>query len=66
MDEIIKNIRDFVEFEAETSEVYPWAMDKEKVLSKVKEIANICESDTSDDIYFAIDKICGINPQLIV
>lgn len=42
---------------------YPWAMSSENIMAHAKRIENECRGCT-DGLYGAIEKICGINPEL--
>lgn len=67
-----QKIIDFIQFEDETSEIWPWAISAEKLiqdgeaLQKIAEITQFDESGQydTDDLYSAINQVAGINPAL--
>ncbi len=60
------SIMNFVNFENETSIIYPWAISAEDIITKhIDEIEKECNGNNDTDIiYEAIDKICGTNPKI--
>ena len=68
----IKAIIDFINFEDETSLIWPWAVPAEDLLQNKATLLNIAEAvyfdesgccDT-DELYDAIGQMVGINPAL--
>lgn len=61
-----KALKDFISFEFETSKIYPWAISPDNIMNHINEIYKECGgNEDTDDLYFAIDKVCGVNPALI-
>lgn len=63
---------DFINFEDETSQIWPWAMTAEELLQNEEALQKIVkavehdgtgECDT-DELYDAISRIAGVNPIL--
>lgn len=55
----------FIKYEAETAEIYPWKTPLLQMIDVVPKIArkirqNCSDTYTTDDIYDAVDEICGI------
>ena len=65
-------IIDFVRFEAETSNIWPWALSadeiiqNEELLGEVERIVEFDQEDKcdTDALYSALDRLSGINPTL--
>lgn len=65
-------IIDFVRFEAETSNIWPWALSadeiiqNEELLGEVERIVEFDQEDKcdTDALYSALDRLAGINPTL--
>lgn len=64
-------IIDYIQFEDETSEIWPWAVSAEELLQSdlrgVEKIVHFENGDhfDTDELYFAINHIFGINPILL-
>lgn len=63
---IKKQIKHLVEFESETSVVYPWGMSAEEIMNHLDEIAEKCNGYGSDDVFDAITDVCGANVDLLI
>lgn len=69
----LENIVDYVNFEAETSIIWPWAIPAEELLQRREELLAVAETihldadgccDT-DEMYEALERIFGANPVLM-
>lgn len=71
MDAAKDAVQGFVRFEAATSQIYPWAIPEEQILSEPM-LTNIAKDLTqredgsydTDELYGNIEKFAGINPVL--
>lgn len=63
---IKKQIKCLVEFEDETSVVYPWGMSAEEIMNHIDEIADKCNGYGSDEIFEAITDVCGVSVDLMI
>ena len=65
-------IIDFINFEDETSKIWPWAMSAEELLlseETLQQIAKTMRPDEAgeygtDELYDAISQVAGVNPTL--
>lgn len=72
MDDKRQFILEFIEFEASTAEIWPWALSmgemiqNEELLQKVEKAVQFdaAGSCDTDELYEALDKIVGVNPEL--
>ncbi len=70
--ELRQAILDFIRFEEETSRIWPWAISAEAIIQSdemLKEIECAIHSErgedfNTDDLYDAIDRVAGVNPEL--
>lgn len=62
---IKKQIKYLVEFEDNTSIIYPWGMSAEEIMNHLDEIAEKCNGYGTEDIFDAITDVCGINIDLL-
>lgn len=70
--ELRQAILDFIRFEEETSRIWPWAISAETIIQSdemLKEIectirSECEESFDADNLYDAIDRVAGVNPEL--
>lgn len=63
----INALKDIVLFEEETSTCYPWALSSDEILKMCKEIEKESKGYTNTDtLLAAIEKVCGVNPDLLM